>query len=161
MSPEQNHITLRYVAFSPSNHCEACFILIIWKRPILQFAVQSLTRAFCLWPSHRGSVDWLMILGVLLGRWSHLLLFAWCLHSGCLLWWFFFFLWRSCWSSLQNSTSSPFLQDSRLAVSGCVPAASISSQLWWSTVSLFLWSYTVYCWIFYVTKSQYFLYWTS
>ena len=106
-------------------------------------------------PSCRGSVCWLVIRGVLLGRWCHLLLFAWCLHSGCLLWWFFFFLWRSCWSSPQNSTSLLFLQDSRLAVSGCVPAASISSLLWWSTVALFLWSYTVCCWIFYVaTGSQ-------
>ena len=70
-------------------------------------------------------------------------MFAWCLHSRSLLWWFFFFLWRSCWSFLENSTSSPFLQDSRLAVSRCVPAASISSLLWWSTVALFLWSYTV------------------
>ena len=82
------------------------------------------------------------------------LLFAWCLHSGCLLWGSFF-LWRSCWSSLQNSTSSLFLLDSRLAVSGCVPAASISFLSWWSTKALFLWSYTVYCWIFYVaTGSQ-------
>ena len=110
-----------------------------------------MTRAFGYWPLCRGSLDWLVMRGVLQGRWCHLLLFAWCLHSGCLLWWFFFFLWRSCWSSLQNSTSSPFLQDSRLAVSGCVPAASISSLLWWSTVALFLWSFTVYCWTFYVT----------
>ena len=48
------HFFLRYVAFSSSSHCEACFISIIWKRPILQFAVQSLTRAFCSWPSCRG-----------------------------------------------------------------------------------------------------------
>ena len=96
-----------------------------------------------------------MIRGVLLGRWCHFLLFACCLHSGCILWWFFFFLWRSCWSSPQNSISLPFLQDKRLRVSGCVPAASISSLLWWSTVALFLWSYTVCCWIFYVaTGSQ-------
>ena len=120
---------------------------IIWNRPILQLAVQSLTWAFCSWPSCRGSVDWLVIWEMLLERWCHLLLFAWCLHSGCLLWWFFLFLWRSCWSSLENSTSLPFLQDSRLAVSGYVPAASISSQLWWSTVALFLWFYTVCCWI--------------
>ena len=87
-------------------------------------------------------------------RWCLLLLFAWCLHLGCLLWWFFFFLWRSCWCSLQNSTSSPFLQDSRLAVSGCASAASTSSLLWWSTMA-FLWSYTSYCLIFYVaTGSQ-------
>ena len=87
-------------------------------------------------------------------RWCLLLLFAWCLHLGCLLLWFFFFLWRSCWCSLQNSTSSPFLQDSRLAVSGCVSAASTSSLLWWSTMA-FLWSYTSYCRIFYVaTGSQ-------
>ena len=131
-----------------------CFISIIWNMAILQLAVQFLTRASCSWPSCRGSVDWLVIRGVLLGRWCHLLLFAWCLHSGCLLWWFFFFLWISCRSSLQNSTSLLFLLDSRLAISGCVPAASIS-QLWWSTVALFLWSYTVYCWIFYVaTGSQ-------
>ena len=96
---------------------------------------------------------------MLLGRWFPLLLFTCCLYSGCLLWRFFFFLRRSCWSSLQNSTSSPFLQDSQPAVSGCIPAASIFSQLWWSTVALFLWSYTVYCWIFYVTKSQQFLFW--
>ena len=93
---------LCYVAFSPSNHYEACFISIIWNRPILQLAVQSLTRAFCSWPSYWGSVDWLVIRGVWLGRWCHLLLFAWCSYSGCLLWWFFFSFWRSCWSSLQN-----------------------------------------------------------
>ena len=50
-------ILLRYTAFSPSDHYEACFISIIWNRPILQLAVQSLTRAFCSWPSCRGSVD--------------------------------------------------------------------------------------------------------
>ena len=113
-----------------------------------------MSRAFCYWPLCRGSLDWLVMWGVLQGRWCHLLLFAWCLHSGCLLWWFFFFLWRSCWASLQNSTSSLFLQDSRLAVSGCVPAASISSLVWWSTVALFLWSFTVYCWTFYVTPGS-------
>ena len=80
------NVTLRYVAFYPSDHYETCFISIIWNRPILQLAV-------------------------------------------------FGSLW--------------------LAVSGCVPAASISSLSWWSTVALFLWSYTVYCWIFYVdTGSQ-------
>ena len=97
---------------------EACFTSIIWNRLILQLAAQSLTRVFCSWPSCRGSVDWLVMQGVLLGWWCHLLLFSWCLHSGCLLWWFFFFLWRSCWSCLQNSTSFLFLQDSWLAVSG-------------------------------------------
>ena len=124
-------ITLFYVtlrSLSPSDHYEACFIPIIWNGPILQLAVQCLTRAFCSWPSCWGSVDWLVIRGVLLGRWRHLLLFTWCLHSGSLLWWFFFFLWISCWCSLQNSTSLLFLQDSRLAISGCVPAASISSH---------------------------------
>ena len=96
-----------------------------------------------------------MIRGVLLKRWCHLLLFAWCLHLGCLLWWFFFFLLRYCWCSLQNSTSSPFLQDSRLAVSGYVSAASTSSLLWWSIMTMFLWSYTSYCRIFDVaTGSQ-------
>ena len=139
---------LRYVAFSPSDHYEACFTSIIWNRQILLLAVQSLTRAFCSWSSCRGSIDWLMTLGVLLGRWWNLLLFAWCLHSECLLWCFSFFLWRFFWSSLQNSTSLHFLLDSQLVVSGCVPAASISSLLWWLTVALFLWSYTVYCWIF-------------
>ena len=145
---------LRYIIFSPSNHFEACFISIIWNRSILQFTVQSLTGAFCSWPSCRESGDWLVIGGVLLERWCHLLLFAWCLHSGYSLWWFFFLLWRSCWSSLQNSTSLPFLQDIQLAVSRCVPAASISSLLWWSTAALFLWSYTAYCWIFYVTTGS-------
>ena len=48
---------LRYVGFSPSDHYEACFISIIWNRPILQLAVQSLTRTFCSWASCRGSVD--------------------------------------------------------------------------------------------------------
>ena len=113
-----------------------------------------MTWAFCFWPSCRGFVDWLVIRGVLLKRWCHLLLFAWFLHSGCSLWWFFFFLWRSYWSSLQNSTSLPFLHGSSLTVSGCVPAASISSLSWWSTVALFLWSYTVYCWVFYVTTGS-------
>ena len=120
-------ITLFYVtlrSLSPSDHYEACFIPIIWNGPILQLAVQCLTRAFCSWPSCWGSVDWLVIREVLLGRWRHLLLFTWCLHSGSLLWWFFFFLWISCWCSLQNSTSLLFLQDSRLAIPGCVPAAS-------------------------------------
>ena len=131
---------LRYIAFSPSDHYEACYISIIWNRSILQLAVQSLTRAFCSWPSCKGSVIW----GVLREKWCHLLLFARCLHSGCSLWWLFFFLWRSCWSPLQNSTSLPFWQDSRLVVSGCVPAASISSLSWWSTVALFRWSYTVH-----------------
>ena len=131
-----------------------CFISIIWNMAILQLAVQFLTRASCSWPSCRGSVDWLVIRGVLLGRWCHLLLFAWCLHSGCLLWWFFFFLWRSCWSSFENSTSLSFLQDSWLEVSGCVPAAYISSLFWWSTVALFLWLYTVCWWIFYVANGS-------
>ena len=49
--------SFRYVAFSPSDHYEACFISIIWNRAILQLAVQSLTRAFCSWTSSRGSVD--------------------------------------------------------------------------------------------------------
>ena len=93
-----------------------------------------------------------MIRGVLLEKWCHLLLFTWCLHSECSLWSFFFFF--LCWSSLQNSTLLSFLQDSRLAVSGCVPAASISSLSWRSTVVLFLWSYTVYCWIFYVATGS-------
>ena len=71
-----------------------------------------------------------------------------------LLWWFFFFLWRSYWSSLQNSRTVS-LPDSQLAVSGCVLAASISSLLWWSTLAVFLWSYTVCYWTFYVaTGSQ-------
>ena len=95
-------------------------------RPSLQLAVQSLTSIFCSWPPCRGSVDWFVIGGVLLGRWCHLLLYAWYFHSEWILWWFFF-IWRSSWPSLQNSTSSPFLQGSRLGVLGCVPAASFPS----------------------------------
>ena len=77
-----------------------------------------------------------------------------CLHH--LLWWFFFFLWISCWSSLQNSTSSPFLQDSsRTCPCSFHSSMLISSPHWWLTVALFLWSCTVYWWIFcVVTGSQ-------
>ena len=122
-------VRLRYVAFSPSDHYEACFISIIWNRTILQLAVHSLARAFCSWPSCRSSVDWRLIQRVLLGRSSPFFRSMSSFKVLSMMAWFFFFLWRSFWSSLQNSNSSPFLKDSEVAVSGCVPAASISSVM--------------------------------
>ena len=118
---------------------EACFISIIWNRLILQLAAQSLIRVFCSWPSCRGSVDWLVMQGVLLGRWCRLLLFSWCLHSGCLLWWFFFFLWRSGWSCLQNSTSLLFLQQLPSPLCYCDRQWLCSCDLIQFIVGYFMW----------------------
>ena len=142
-----------------SSKSASFFIVFVTKSSVISTSLisstllsMSLTRALCSWPSCRGSLDWLVIRGVLLGRRCHLLLFAW-----CLLWWFFFFLWRSCWSSLQNSTSSHFLQDQFLPLFWYykpILRPCFLNQMWWSYVSPHLFFLRIFCKSSYIKSSH-------